>query len=368
MPRPELSLNFNPQSPFPVLFKEMRGFLGGVVAGTLSSIVAFGSYKILFGEDKPDLGQQDTGDKQVSPFHRDVLKYGSPDQGPSVRYYGNHVLSYNQAHKIPNWVIEKISAENTKGKANRKNVKFKPDPGVEELFTASNSDYLGSGWSRGHMAPAGDNKHDEQHMAETFYLSNILPQNLDNNAGFWNRFEIYCRKLTEKYPNVRIYSGPLFIAKRNEEDGKKYVKYEVIGQNEVAVPTHLFKIVIVENAKNNPVAMGTFIVPNEPISFQHHLKEFQVPLMDLERRAGARFLPKMNVNHVQDLCQVETCDLMKKTEFDLYFIGRRINNATNLNQLQKAWNELSQKSLEPDEYIKRKYKEKYDELSKKEGG
>lgn len=25
-------------------------------------------------------------------------------------------------------------------------------------------------------------------MAETFYLSNIVPQNFENNAGFWNRY------------------------------------------------------------------------------------------------------------------------------------------------------------------------------------
>lgn len=44
------------------------------------------------------------------------------------------------------------------GEADRKHCRFKPDPGVPELFTAHNEDYLRSGWSRGHMAPAGDNK------------------------------------------------------------------------------------------------------------------------------------------------------------------------------------------------------------------
>ena len=47
------------------------------------------------------------------------------------------------------------------GNVTRKNVKFKSDPGVLEAFSAQNSDYLGSGWSRGHMSPAGDNKNDK---------------------------------------------------------------------------------------------------------------------------------------------------------------------------------------------------------------
>lgn len=31
-------------------------------------------------------------------------------------------------------------------------------------------------------------------MAETFYLSNIVPQNYENNAGFWNRWEVIYKR------------------------------------------------------------------------------------------------------------------------------------------------------------------------------
>ena len=64
-------------------------------------------------------------------------------------------------------------------------------------------------------------------MNETFYLSNILPQNYENNAGFWNRFEIYCRDLTKSYKDVRIVSGPLMLPKEKVEDGKRMVSYPV---------------------------------------------------------------------------------------------------------------------------------------------
>ena len=64
-------------------------------------------------------------------------------------------------------------------------------------------------------------------MNETFYLSNILPQNYENNAGFWNRFEIYCRDLTKTYKDVRIISGPLMLPKEDVEGGRKRVSYFV---------------------------------------------------------------------------------------------------------------------------------------------
>lgn len=50
------------------------------------------------------------------------------------------------------------------GTASRKHSNFMPDPSIPPLFSADNSDYRGSGWSRGHMAPAGDNKFDQVHV------------------------------------------------------------------------------------------------------------------------------------------------------------------------------------------------------------
>lgn len=44
------------------------------------------------------------------------------------------------------------------GAANRRAAKFKMDPLIPVEFSAQNSDYKDSGWSRGHMSPAGNNK------------------------------------------------------------------------------------------------------------------------------------------------------------------------------------------------------------------
>ena len=60
--------------------------------------------------------------------------------------------------------------------ANRKQSKFRPDPSVPPSLRAENGDFWTSGWSRGHMAPAGNNKHCQDAMDDTFLLSNIVPQ------------------------------------------------------------------------------------------------------------------------------------------------------------------------------------------------
>ena len=61
---------------------------------------------------------------------------------------------------------------------------YQVDPNVPVEYRASSADYLGSGWSRGHMAAAANHMHDQQEMNETFYLSNIVPQVLNNNIGY----------------------------------------------------------------------------------------------------------------------------------------------------------------------------------------
>ena len=63
-------------------------------------------------------------------------------------------------------------------------------------------------------------------MDESFLYTNVVPQNLDNNAGFWNRFEMYCRDLTKSFSDVRIISGPLMVP-HEDENGKMFVKYQV---------------------------------------------------------------------------------------------------------------------------------------------
>jgi DNA/RNA endonuclease G (NUC1) len=61
-----------------------------------------------------------------------------------------------------------------------------------------------------------------------------------NNSGKWNQLELFARDLTKKYAEVFIQTGPLWLPAANQ-NGRKYVTYEVIGPGNVAVPTHLYK-------------------------------------------------------------------------------------------------------------------------------
>ncbi|KAF7708884.1 nuclease EXOG, mitochondrial-like isoform X1 [Silurus meridionalis] len=333
------------------------GFVCGVTVSTGACVTALKLY----------LQPEGSTQEHESAAQRLIKLYGLPVDGSETRYYANHILSYDQSRRTPRWVAEHLSSEKLLGKADRKHCKFKPDPSVPELFTAHNEDYLGSGWSRGHMAPAGDNKFSEQSMAETFYLSNIVPQNYENNAGFWNRFEMYCRELAERFRDVWVISGPLTLPQAGE-DQKKRVSYQLIGKDDVAVPTHLFKVILVKKDHSSDVlALGAFIVPNAPIGFEHQLKEYQVSLTELEKTSGLTFFPKLDMSQsVKNLCMLDSCELMDFNRFKLYITGRKVRGVKSLVKLEKIMAELKEAGISPDDYLNKVYSEKRQELLQKE--
>lgn len=71
----------------------------------------------------------------------------------------------------------------------------------------------------------------------------------------------------------------------DETDGKRYVKYQVIGPNDVGVPTHFFKIITLENWQGIQ-EMKAYILPNQEIAAKTPLDQFLTTVQKVERSAG----------------------------------------------------------------------------------
>ncbi|XP_068683772.1 nuclease EXOG, mitochondrial-like [Montipora foliosa] len=292
-----------------------------------------------------------------------IFKYGLPKRSPEYLRFKNHVLCYDQAKKTPRWVLEHLTKEKVKGEAERVHSAFKPDPNIPARFQSSNDDYWDSGWSRGHMAPASNSKYSQEAMDATFLLSNIVPQDLHNNSKFWYRLEAYCRSLTKRYSSVYIVSGPLYLPE--DHDGKKIVSYEVIGLNNVAVPTHLFKAILAEDDDKGTV-LGAFVVPNKPVSFDHKLQDFQVSFGDLEKYSGLVFFPYFDVGKAGDLCLSDGCKLLSKERMELISFGRRLRNSSSTECLETVWEEMKQNKVIPDGFTIDIYEKRKRQLQEEE--
>uniref|UniRef100_A0A1B0GNN3 Endonuclease n=1 Tax=Phlebotomus papatasi TaxID=29031 RepID=A0A1B0GNN3_PHLPP len=223
-----------------------------------------------------------------------IMKYGFPgfDQ---IRSFDDYVLSYDRRNRVAHWVFEHLTADLVKHNpdVDRAKCDFKPDDTIHPFFRSENSDYKHSGFDRGHLAAAGNHKSIQKHCEDTFFLSNMAPQvGSGFNRDAWNKLEKYVRKLTKKYINVYCCTGPLYLP-RKENDGKTYVKYQVIGNNSVAVPTHFFKVVVCERS-DGKLEMEAYVMPNQVINNETSLNMFQVPPETIERAAGLLFFSQVN--------------------------------------------------------------------------
>lgn len=188
----------------------------------------------------------------------------------------SYIVSYNQDTKIPNWVAWHLTADHTDGPVRRMSNFYEEKSIVSPRATLD--DYRGSGWSRGHMCPAGDNKWSETAMYESFSLVNVCPQNASLNSGVWNSIEIDCRKWANRFGDVYIVCGPVLL---NRE-------HETIGRNNVVVPEAFFKVILC--LQGIPKAIGFVIRNNEG---KKKRDQFINTVDEVERLTGYDFFPSL---------------------------------------------------------------------------
>lgn len=163
-----------------------------------------------------------------------------------------YTVSFNMEMNIPNWVAWRLDTEKLIERESR-NDKFLPDPDIEPSLAITTDEYKHSGWDRGHMCPAADNKYHWRAMDQSFYMTNVCPQNHNLNRGDWKELEDACRKWAEHEP-VYIVCGPILY---------KQPRYGYIGKNHsIRIPDAFFKVVLTGLATQSPRAIG-FIYKNE---------------------------------------------------------------------------------------------------------
>ena len=211
-------------------------------------------------------------------------------QGQVIHRTG-YTLAYDAKTRTPQWVAWELTKKETQGTEERSN-DFQPDPDVKGAQVVT-KDYTHSGYDRGHMAPAADMKWSKKAMKESFYMSNICPQDHNLNTSDWSELENKSRQWARRYGKVYIVCGPIYNGKRNE----------YIGDHRVKVPDAFFKVVLI-NEKKKQCAMG-FYFENE--AGERKLQEYLVPVDRLEQLTGMDFFSALPDN-LEDRLEAEIVD------------------------------------------------------------
>ena len=169
-------------------------------------------------------------EKQINNRHIELCKTHPSEE---VIFHSAYTISYNPQTLTANWVAYELTADETDGPWSRKGFNFMPDPDYTGL-QADHGDYKGSGYSRGHLAPAGDMKWDSTAMAESFYYTNCIPQDKALNNGKWNQLEMKTRSWAQQFGKVFVVTGPVFY----QSDTLR------IGPHGIAVPHACFKALL----------------------------------------------------------------------------------------------------------------------------
>ena len=185
-----------------------------------------------------------------------------------------YVFSYSEAHEQSEWVAYYLDSNDVKT-TNYDRPFFEQDPLVK-TESADWRNYKKSGYDKGHLCPAGDRKATLDEYNETFFTSNISPQEHEFNSGVWNRLEEKVRYWAVKSDGLYVVTGGVL------SDNLK-----TIGKEDVSVPNYFYKVLL---SKDGSKMIG-FLVPHEDSN--QPLYEFVVSVDEIEKMTGIDFYPNL---------------------------------------------------------------------------
>lgn len=218
------------------------------------------------------------------------LIYGFPGTHGKMLDRNYYIVSYRPDAKVPEWTAYRLIKRNLDGPANRKD-DFREDTNLEPGDRSKLRDYRGSGFARGHSAPAEDFTRSLSAMSSTFLLSNMSPQHVSLNSGKWSQLESNARDVARELDTCWIYTGAIFrqnAAKHKTLGTTRSGKQKKIGKDSVWVPTHFYKIVLAQD-NDGSVLMWAFLMEHRNVKLPGQVVDYAVSVDSIQHLTGLDF-------------------------------------------------------------------------------
>ena len=224
--------------------------------------------------EDPSQNQTPTpSDKHYDGLEKVILPSDLVEQ---IKDYTGFTVSFNKNNHTPNYVAWELLASEVSNNVSRSD-NFWQDP--EIIGCPAHSDYSYSGYDRGHMCPAADQKWSEKAMNDCFVMANMCPQDNQLNAGAWLTLENKERDWAKRDSAIVIIAGPIY----KETDTKR------IGNIGVRVPSAYFKALLAPYV-DKPRAIA-FVYPN--MTAPGNMQDYAMSIDDLEKLLGYDFFSSL---------------------------------------------------------------------------
>jgi endonuclease G len=187
------------------------------------------------------------------------------------KYY---TLSFNPNHKQADWVAYTMYPFPDSMSVKRLG-SFKADPDVIG-GSATLADYKGSGYDRGHLAPAKALSYSKESMRQSFYLSNMSPQVPKFNQGIWRLLEAQVYKWSKESDSLYVVSGPVL----DNPIG-------AIGESNVSIPRSYYKTIV--RFSNGEVTGIGFLLENKKFGSKESYFKYVTSIDSIEQVTGIDF-------------------------------------------------------------------------------
>lgn len=198
--------------------------------------------------DEPEIVEEDVEDLEDTGI--DSIFYLPTSTSGNIVRHKYYALSYLEKYELAEWVAFELTSDRLSMPWVERTNDFREDPYIL-TESASPSDYWRTDYDRGHLVAAADMSFSTEAVSETFYMSNIAPQNPGFNKGIWRELEELTRDWARRFKHLYVVTGPLFNSK---------IKFW-IGDNQVAVPPAFYKVIL--DLKEPELKAIAFIIPNE---------------------------------------------------------------------------------------------------------
>lgn len=236
-------------------------------------------------------------------------------------FHEGYISSMNSNHNVPNWVYHHISHEQVVEGDEQKRKRpgsYYRDPDYENL--KSNA-LRSTGYDHGHLAPAGDFKIDSSMYAESFYMTNMSPQNGCMNQKGWCLLESNVREWARNRISSDFYiiSGSIFA---------NIIDTLCLPSVEIHVPAQYFKV-IMETKHDKLIGAAAYIIDNGDVNGTS-ISSLSTTIDEVEKATGINFFPNLSTgqevfiegrNHNYSIENLSECG-KRNTDCDIVYKGR----------------------------------------------